>query len=497
MSEYVLEIKNLIMDFPGVRAVNDVSFNIKRNTVHCLVGENGAGKSTLIKILTGAYIKTSGTILLNGKEYVAHNTREAKQKGISTLFQELNIVNQLTVEENLTLGIEDTFMGFLKKTDKIKKMIGILKSLEPSINPKQLVSSLSVAKKQIVEIAKAVASEADIIIMDEPTAALSENEIQRLFKIIKSLREKNVTVIYISHRLDEIFELGDYVTVMRDGKHIATKPVSEVKDRCELIKMMIGKTLFESYIPKETQSSQTLLEVKNLTTDKLNNISFEIKKGEIVGFYGLVGAGKTEIARAVFGVDSYKGEIIFKGKKLYNSPDKAIDAGIALVPEERRSQGLFTVLTIRENISVMNMQKISRAGFINHIKEKNVSAEYINKLRIVTNTMEKQASKLSGGNQQKVVFSKCLFADSDLLILDEPTRGIDVGAKSEIYNIIRQLSKEGKSIMMLSSELPEIVNICDRIFILFDGDMKAEMKNSRDINCEEIIHIATGGEVVC
>lgn len=497
MSGYVLEIKNLVKDFPGVRAVNDVSFGIKRNTVHCLVGENGAGKSTLIKILTGAFARTSGTILLNDKEYLAQNTRDAKQKGISTLFQELNVVDQLTVEENLTLGTEDTFMGFLRKTDKLKKILNVLSSLEPSINPKQLVSSLSVAKKQIVEIAKAVATESDIIIMDEPTAAISDCEIQRLFNIIRSLREKNVTVIYISHRLDEIFELGDYVTVMRDGKHIDTKPVAEVKERCELIKMMIGKTVFETYIPRQSVTDEILLEVKNLNTDKLSNISFEIKHGEIVGFYGLVGAGKTEIARAVFGADAYKGEIIFKGKKLHIAPDKAIEAGIALVPEERRSQGLFTVLTIRNNIPVMNMKKISRFGFINPVKEMKVSAEYIDKLRIATNTMEKQASKLSGGNQQKVVFSKCLFADADLLILDEPTRGIDVGAKSEIYNIIRQLSTGGKSIMMFSSELPEIVNMCDRIFILYDGEMKTEMKNGGDLDCEEIIHIATGGEIVC
>jgi len=497
MSDYVLDIKNLIKDFPGVRAVNDVSFGIKRNTVHCLVGENGAGKSTLIKILTGAYMRTSGTVLLSGKEYVAHNTKDAKQKGVSTLFQELNVVDQLTVEENLTLGSEDTFMGFLKKTDKIKKMISVLNSLEPSINPKQLVSRLSVAKKQIVEIARAVATESDIIIMDEPTAAISECEIERLFEIIRSLREKNVTVIYISHRLDEIFEIGDYVTVMRDGKHIDTKPISEVKDRSELIKMMIGKTIFESYVPREMQDEQVLLEVKNVTTDKLNNISFFVKRGEIVGFYGLVGAGKTELARAVFGADPYSGEITFKGKRLYGTPDKAIKAGIALVPEERRSQGLFTVLTIRNNIPVMNMKKISKGGFINSAKEIKVSADFINKLRIATNTMEKQASKLSGGNQQKVVFAKCLFADADLLILDEPTRGIDVGAKSEIYNIIRQLSKEGKSIMIFSSELPEIVNICDRMFILYDGVVKTEIKNGSSIDSEEIIHIATGGEIIC
>ncbi len=494
MSENVLEIRNLIKDFPGVRAVNDVSFDIKRNTVHCLVGENGAGKSTLIKILTGAFSRTSGTILLSGKEYCAGNTKEAKQKGISTLFQELNVVDQLTVEENMTLGMEDTTLGFIRKTDKVKKVISVLQSLEPSIKTKQLVSTLSVAKKQIMEIAKAVATESDIIIMDEPTAALSESEIQRLFTIIKGLRDNNVTVIYISHRLDEIFELGDYVTVMRDGRHIDTKPVKEVKDRSELIKMMIGKTVFEAYTKKDDLSKEKILEVRNLSNHKLNDITFDIRKGEIVGFYGLVGAGKTELARAIYGADSYRGDILFKGKRLQPAPDKAIKAGIALVPEERRSQGLFTILTIRGNIPVMNMKKISRSGFINSAKERKVTTDYIDKLKIATNGTEKEAAKLSGGNQQKVVFSKCLFADTDLLILDEPTRGIDVGAKSEIYGIIRQLSKEGKSIMMFSSELPEIVNICDRIFLLYEGNMRAELQNGSDIDSEKIIHIVTGGE---
>ena len=494
MSENILEIRNLIKDFPGVRAVNDVSFDIKRNTVHCLVGENGAGKSTLIKILTGAIARTDGAITLNGAAYCANNTREAKQKGISTLFQELNVVDQLTVEENMTLGMEDTSFGFIRKTDKVKKSLDVLSSLEPSIKPKDLVSTLSVAKKQIVEIAKAVATESGIIIMDEPTAAISESEIQRLFAIIRKLRENNVTVIYISHRLDEIFELGDTVTVMRDGKHIETKPVKDVKDRSELIKLMIGKTVFEKYTPKECLSNENILEVRNLSNHKLDDISFNVKKSEIVGFYGLVGAGKTELARAIFGVDPYRGEIIFKGKKLEPAPDKAIAAGIALVPEERRTQGLFTVLTIRGNVPVMNMKKISKNGFINSAKEVNVTLEYIDKLKIATSGTEKEASKLSGGNQQKVVFSKCLFADADLLILDEPTRGIDVGAKSEIYHIIRELSKEGKSIMMFSSELPEIMNICDRIFLLYDGTMKAEMQNCVDINSETIIHIVTGGE---
>jgi len=493
-TENVLEIRDLVKDFPGVRAVNNVSFDIKRNTVHCLVGENGAGKSTLIKMLTGAYSRTSGRILLNGEEYNPHSTRDAKEKGISTLFQELNVVDQLTVEENLTLGMEDTTFGFLRKTDKINKMISVLNSIEPSIKPQQLVSSLSVAKKQIVEIAKAVAAESDIIIMDEPTAAISESEIARLFTIIKGLRDNNVTVIYISHRLDEIFELGDYVTVMRDGKHIETKPVSQIQDRSELIKMMIGKTVFEQYAPRVDDCPDTILEVKHLSNHRLNDISFDVHEGEIVGFYGLVGAGKTELARAIYGVDEYDGDIIFKGKKLQPAPDKAIAAGIALVPEERRSQGLFTILTIRGNVPVMNMKKISRNGFINDAMERNVTLEYVDKLKIATNSIEKEASKLSGGNQQKVVLSKCLFADADLLMLDEPTRGIDVGAKSEIYSLIRQLSKEGKTIIIFSSELPEVMNICDSIYLLYDGSLKSTMRNGCDVNSENILHIVTGGE---
>jgi len=493
-TENVLEIRDLVKDFPGVRAVNNVSFEIKRNTVHCLVGENGAGKSTLIKMLTGAYQRTSGQILLNGEEFNPQSTRDAKQKGISTLFQELNVVDQLTVEENLTLGMEDTTLGFLRKTDKIKKMVSVMNDIEPSIKPKQLVSTLSVAKKQIVEIAKAVAAESNIIIMDEPTAAISESEIARLFTIVKNLRDNNVTVIYISHRLDEIFELGDYVTVMRDGKHIETKPVSEIQDRSELIKMMIGKTVFEQYTPRDIECPDTILDVRHLSNHRLNDICFDIHAGEIAGFYGLVGAGKTELARAIYGVDSYEGDIIFKGKKLKPAPDKAIAAGIALVPEERRSQGLFTILTIRSNVPVMNMDKISQGGFINDAQERNATLEYVDKLKIATNSIEKEASKLSGGNQQKVVLSKCLFADADLLMLDEPTRGIDVGAKSEIYSLIRKLSSEGKTIIIFSSELPEVMNLCDSIYLLYDGSLKSTMRNSCDVNSEQILHVVTGGE---
>jgi ribose transport system ATP-binding protein len=494
MTDVVLEIDNLTKEFPGVRAVDDVSFNIVRNTVHCLVGENGAGKSTLIKILTGAVARTSGSVVMNGKKYVAHDPRDAKQKGISTLFQELNVVDQLSIEENLTLGMEDTRFGFLRKTDKIKKMIDVLQSIEPSISPGQQVSSLSVAQKQMVEIARAVASESEVIIMDEPTAAISEEEIQRLFKIIRNLKHKNVTVIYISHRLDEVFELGEYVTVLRDGKHIETKPIREVKNRAELIKMMIGKAVYEQYIPRDLSNAENLLEVRGLRNKKLKGISFEVKRGEIVGFYGLVGAGKTELARAIYGADKYTGDIRFKGKQLELLTAKVIKSGIAMVPEERRSQGLFTLLTIMSNIPVMNMGKISKAGFINAATERSITLEYIEKLGIMTSSTEKEVAKLSGGNQQKVVFSKCLFADADLLILDEPTRGVDVGAKSEIYRIIRELSNSGKSIILCSSELSEIMNMCDRIFLLYDGSLRQTLDNCSDLDSQEVLHVCTGGE---
>jgi len=495
-TDNVMEIRGLVKDFPSVRAVNDVSFDIRRNTVHCLVGENGAGKSTLIKILTGAMTRSAGRILLNGVEYLPRSPKDAKQKGISTLFQELNVVDQLTVAENLTLGMEDTRFGFLRRTDKISAMVSVMNSLEPSINPRMLVSSLSVARKQIVEIAKAVATESDIIIMDEPTAALSEGEIARLFAIVRGLRDRNVTVIYISHRLDEIFELGDYVTVMRDGRHIETKPVAEIRDRAELIHMMIGKTVFEQYRPRTDACKDPILQVRHLHNHKLHDLSFDVHEGEIAGFYGLVGAGKTELARAIYGADAYDGEITFKGRRLVASPDRTIKAGIALVPEERRSQGLFTILTIRGNVPVMNMGKISRRGFVNAARERAVTREYIERLRIATSSTEKEAAKLSGGNQQKVVFSKCLFADADLLMLDEPTRGIDVGAKSEIYGIVRRLSEEGKSIMIFSSELHEIVNICDTIYLLFDGALKKTLRNGcDDIDNETILHVVTGGDV--
>lgn len=492
----VLSIHGLTKDFPGVRAVDDVSLSIESSTIHCLVGENGAGKSTLIKMLTGALLPTSGTMRINGSEYRPKNLQDARDAGIATLFQELHVVDELTVLENLTLGMERSRFGFLIKSDLDDRVIRTLKAIEPSIDPSARVSSLSVAQKQIIEIARAASSGANVIIMDEPTAALSEREVERLFEVIRRLRKEAVTVIFISHKLDEILQLGEAVTVLRDGKHIATKLLKDIAGRSELIEMMIGRTVFQSYTPSTTVRKEAVLTAKGLTNKLLKDVSFHINRGEIVGFYGLVGAGKTEIARALFGADEVSGSILFKDQEIGRSPKDTIAAGIALVPEERRTQGLFTELSIRQNIPVMNLHRMSDRGIFRALDEQTAAVDYVNQLSIATDSIDKHVKKLSGGNQQKVVLAKCLFSQADLLLLDEPTRGVDVGAKTEIYDIIRSLAGEGKSVAVFSSELEEVLGICDRIFLLYSGSLKSEIINNADVDVSHILNIVTGGEGV-
>ncbi|MEP1209848.1 MAG: sugar ABC transporter ATP-binding protein [Rhizobiaceae bacterium] len=491
----VLSVQELTKDYPGVRAVDNVSFTIQSGHVHCLVGENGAGKSTLVKMLTGALRPTSGSMSVNGSAYQPDNPQDARDGGIATLFQELHVVDELTVLENLTLGMERSRFGFLIKTDLDDRVVQTLAAIEPSIDPAARVSTLSVAQKQIIEIARAASSGANVIIMDEPTAALSEREVERLFAVIRRLRESNVTVVYISHKLDEIFQLGDAVTVLRDGKHIATKNLCDVEGRPELIEMMIGRSVFQDYTARTKISDQKVLQAEGLTNRVLRDVSFHINKGEIVGFYGLVGAGKTEIARALFGADKAEGTIQFKGRQVTGSPKQAIAAGIALVPEERRTQGLFTSLSIRENIPVMNLRRLSNNGVFRADVEQDAAVDYVNRLNIATESIDKHTEKLSGGNQQKVVLAKCLFADADLLLLDEPTRGVDVGAKTEIYDIIRNLADAGNSVAVFSSELEEVLGICDRIFLLYDGRLEAEVVNGTDVDASNILNVVTGGHV--
>jgi ribose transport system ATP-binding protein len=475
--------------------LDDVTFEVKRGDVHCLLGENGAGKSTLIKILTGAQQRTQGTILMNGKPFEARDTAHARMLGVSAVFQELNVVDQLTVEENLMLGQEPTRFGFPLKNDNLAKVVEALRRMEPSIDPKQPVSKLSAAKKQIMEIIKATETSAEILILDEPTASLCENETQRLFHIIRELKKQNVTILYISHRIEEIFQIGDYVTVLRDGRHVDTKPLSEIKNKEELIHMIIGKTVAERYRPRETAFNDFAIEAQGVSNRRLHNVSFKIRKGEIAGFYGLIGSGKTEIARALYGIDAYEGDMLIHGNAAkFRSPTDAVKGGVSLVPEERRTEGLFTSLSIRKNVISMNMERIATIGILNRGKEKEVSAGYVRKLSIATDTDEKKASLLSGGNQQKVVLAKCLNSDANIFLFDEPTRGVDVGAKDEIHKIIRGLADEGNTCLVFTSELPEALSCCDRIFLLRDGTLLDVIENGPGVEAGQIISIVAGGE---
>ncbi len=494
MEENILEVRQLSKNYPGVTALKNINLDIRRNTVHCIVGENGAGKSTFIKILTCAETRSSGEIFFNGKEFKPRSIREAMDLGISTLFQELNVVNQLTVEENLILGREPNRYGVIQKSDPNERVFQLMKEFAPDIPLNKKVSLLSFAEKQIIEIVKAIAVDASLLIMDEPTAAVSENETKRLFAIIHSLKKKNITVIYISHILDDIFTIGDVVTVFRDGEVVGTKNVADI-DRDKLIQMMIGKVTVDKYVPRPVDYQEKVLEVNNLTTNKLEKVSFSLYKGEILGFYGLRGAGKTEIALALFGLDRIlNGDIQIEGKRvLFDLPQDAMLNGISMIPEERLTEGLIMKLPVRPNISITNLKVLSHLGVIHSQEERKVVKSYVEAMNIKVKHIEQKVATLSGGNQQKVVVSKYLHAGSNILLMDEPTRGVDIGAKEEIHRIIRNLAEEGKSIIIFSSEYPEIFNLCDRIYLLRDGQIIKEVMN-QEANPEEILHIITRGK---
>lgn len=496
MNSQVLEIRNISKHFAGVKALDDVSFNIEKGSCHCLVGENGAGKSTLIKVLTGALKRTSGEVLYKGKHWDPANTRDAMRSGIGCLFQELNVVEQLRVEENICLGLEETKFGIIRNSSN-KKVFDMLARIDKTINPKQMIEELSVAKRQVVEIAKALAMDSDVIIMDEPTAALSEEDVRHLFEIITDLKKQGITILYISHRLEEVMELADYVTVFRDGKHIVTKPISEVQNREDLIHMMIGKTIFENYIPNKVNKENKLIEVRRMTNKKLKNVSFDLYEGEILGFYGLIGAGKTEIARAIYGIDPFEGELIVEGKKnLIGNPSKSLKNGVAIVPEERRTQGICTSLSIAANMPMMNYKTVSSYGILNKAKQKRLALKYIKEIGVSCRDENQTVAYLSGGNQQKVIVGKCLNVLPKVLLLDEPTRGVDVGAKQEIYSIIRKLVKEGCSAIVFSSELAEICCLCDRIVLLYEGEIKGFLNNDAMLDSQNILHVVTGGNTI-
>lgn len=475
-NNYILTLKNITKEFPGVKALDDVTINIERGTIHGLVGENGAGKSTLIKVLAGIYQPNKGEIILDGKPCRFNSPIEARRAGISVVHQEIKLAEPLSVAENMFLGNVQLKNGLVDWKGMRRRAQEIVEDLGMDIDINAQVSSLTVAKKQIVEIMHAINNNSRILIMDEPSAVLTDRELEVMFRIVKQLRDKGITIIYISHRLDEIFGLCSNVSVLRDGRHIDTIPVASV-DRQGLINMMVGREMGQEY-PKEVGNvGGTILEVKNLSRGILRDISFEVKSGEVFGISGLVGAGRTELARAILGIDKPEsGEVYVRGKKVhYRTFADAIRDGLGLIPEDRKLQGLVQIMSVKRNTTLVNMKRVLRAGVISSSLEEKLSKEYANKLHVVTPSMETEVQYLSGGNQQKVVIAKWLFQNSEILFLDEPTRGIDVGAKAEIYRLINRMAKEGKTIIMISSEMPELLGMCDRIMVMHEGHKMGEL----------------------
>ena len=475
-NNYILTLKNITKEFPGVKALDDVTIDIERGTIHGLVGENGAGKSTLIKVLAGIYQPNKGEIILDGKPCRFNSPIEARRAGISVVHQEIKLAEPLSVAENMFLGNVQLKNGLVDWKGMRRRAREIVEDLGMDIDINAQVSSLTVAKKQIVEIMHAINNNSRILIMDEPSAVLTDRELEVMFRIVKQLRDEGITIIYISHRLDEIFGLCSNVSVLRDGCHIDTIPVASV-DRQGLINMMVGREMGQEY-PKEVGNvGGTILEVKNLSRGILQDISFEVKSGEVFGISGLVGAGRTELARAILGIDKPEsGEVYVRGKKVhYRTFADAIRDGLGLIPEDRKLQGLVQIMSVKRNTTLVNMKRVLRAGVISSSLEEKLSKEYADKLHVVTPSMETEVQYLSGGNQQKVVIAKWLFQNSEILFLDEPTRGIDVGAKAEIYRLINRMAKEGKTIIMISSEMPELLGMCDRIMVMHEGHKMGEL----------------------
>ena len=485
----ILSIKNVSISFPGVKALDDVSIECQRGSVHGIVGENGAGKSTLMKILSGVYTKDPGTVVFDG-ETIEHTTPiQALKRGLSIIYQEFNLVNTLTVGENIFLGRFSEMKGMRNIHKKAREL---LDSIGSTINTNKLVGELSAAEKQMVEITKALSFNSKLIIMDEPSSSLTADELKRLFTIIGDLRQKGVTVLYISHKLDEIFELCDIVTIIRDGKVIDTKPVGEL-NRNELITKMIGREIENEFPPRPHCVAETLMEVKTIRTRKLKDISFALKKGEILGFVGLVGAGRTEIIRAIYGADKAKElKIQLNGKSAnIKKPVQAIKEGLGLVPEDRKLQGLVLPFSVQANITMASLKNITKFGFVNSSKESDICDRQIKNLAVKTPSSRTKALKLSGGNQQKCIMGRWFEIDPDILILDEPTRGIDVGTKYEIYVLIKEIAEKGGSVIMISSELPEVLAMSNRVLTICEGRITGEFNPESD-SAHDIMSAAIG-----
>ncbi|MEE1492626.1 MAG: sugar ABC transporter ATP-binding protein [Massilioclostridium sp.] len=494
MGNVILTMTDIDKSFAGVHALKKAKLELKTGEVHALMGENGAGKSTLMKILTGIYSKDSGKIVYEGKEVEYKNPKEAQSAGIVIVHQELNMMNHLTVAQNLFIGRETMGGVFINDGAMNKKAKELFKLLNIDINPKETMGNLTVGRQQMVEIAKAISSDAKVIVFDEPTAALTEKEIEDLFKIIRDLRSKDIGIIYISHRMDEIKKITDRVTVMRDGEYVGTVD-SQTSTQDDIINMMVGRVVYED--PKQTSNvpadAPVVLSVKNLNAGKMvRDVSFDLHKGEILGFSGLMGAGRTETARAIFGADKKdSGEIYVDGKKVdIKEPSDAVKAGIGYLSEDRKRYGIIVGKSVADNSVMACLENYTSGGLINGRKVKQDSQKYVEALKTKTPSVEQLVMNLSGGNQQKVVIAKWLIRDSEILIFDEPTRGIDVGAKAEIYELMNKLVKEGKSIIMISSELTEVLRMSDRIVVMCEGRKTGEL-SIEEATQEKIMHYAT------
>lgn len=495
-TKYLLQMKNISKTFPGVTALDDVTLNIEPGKVMALIGENGAGKSTLMKVLIGMYKAERGEVILRERKASINSPKEALQQGISMIHQELNPIPSMTVAENIFVGREPCirYTPILNRKELRRRTEQLLREIGVNLNPDSRLKELSVAETQMVEIVKAISYNAEIIIMDEPTSAISDREVVKLFEIIRRLTAKGAAVIYISHKLDEIFKIADSVTVLRDGKFVDCRPVSKMNKQT-LISLMVGREL-KNIFPKEpAEINEIMMEVKGLTKKgKFKNVNFQVRRGEILGIAGLMGAGRTELVETIFGIRrADEGEIIVKGKSLrIGKPQKAINHGIALVSEDRKLFGLNLKTSVKNNISLVNLNEYCYLNQLIKLREeRRVVDQQIKILGIKTPTRNQIVNSLSGGNQQKVVLAKWILANPEILILDEPTRGIDVGAKAEIHKLMSLLVKEGKAIVMISSEMPEILGMSDRVLVLHEGRVTGEFVRE-ELEQEKIMACATG-----
>ena len=500
MAEFKLEMKGICKSFPGVKALDNVQLSLRPGTVHALMGENGAGKSTLMKCLFGIYKMDAGEIYLDGQKVSINNPDEAMKYGIAMVHQELQPIPARSVAENLYEG-RFPLKGFgpIKVVDH-KKMYEDtaywLKEVKMDFDPKAMLGDLSIGQMQSVEIAKAVSHQAKVVIFDEPTSSLSDNEVEALFRIMNDLRDKGVAMVYISHKMDEIKRIADDITIMRDGTYVGTWSADELSTD-DIIAKMVGRTLTNVYPERKNKPGEVVMEVKHMTSisDKsFQDVSFNLRKGEILGFGGLVGAQRTEVLEGVFGIRALKsGEVYVKGKKVtIKHPADAMKAGIGLITEDRRGNGIFGCLSIKDNVGVSTYNKYLKGGFVlDHKSIGKIVDESIKKLRIKTPNMKEHIANLSGGNQQKVIIARWLPNDPDILIMDEPTRGIDVGAKHEIYEIMNDLAAQGKSIIMVSSEMAELLGMSDRVYVMCDGKMRGEIKDKEDMTQAKVMGYAT------